>query len=226
MGGRGQSFESNSLSLIGTRFVADDDGSSIDLGGMRLRYGKKDPAITGVARKNVETIEGSWRDAQVENNQTFNADGTLAYKGRTGEQTRVRVSQTEADSPIYTHNHPREAGVLGGTFSVGDIDVWTNSKNITHRAVAKEGVYSITKGKNFDADGARLYCHSVVRKATERMEKKSIEAYGRYAGGLISYDDYVRIAHEITNVYLIEIHDGYSRGARKYGYTYTLERRN
>lgn len=231
-GGRGSSSGGGSGGAGSERFIADSDGTNIDLGSAKLKYGGDDKAVTGAQRAAVEAQEKKRVTAQVEYCQGFDANGTAVDKEHRGGKGSVRPSWAQVNAETFTHNHPRQAGVLGGSFSVGDARSGGDIYGFTHgekmrtmRASAKEGTYSITKGKNFNALGTYNHCVGIQKTARASYNTRNSNLAASFKAGKITWDMYNKGVNQSFNQYLVEMHNGFAAGAKKYGYTYTLERR-
>lgn len=199
------------------------DGTAvIDLSDSPLRYGKNDTALDGARRASVESFEDKYRDAKVENGATFDANGLITEQMR-GGKSNIKTTVAKYDAAdTYTHNHPREAGLLGGTFSEADLDNFATYNVRTVRAATKEGTYSISKGSSFDAKGFQSY----YTKEFARIKKESNKAIGdlNKRVNTMDYDDYSRAYDKAFNKTLVDLHNVLISGQKQYGYTYTLER--
>ena len=115
--------------------------------------------------------------------------------------------------------------MLGGTFSSADLHNFAIGGNTTCRATAKEGTYSISKGKNFDKAGFNSY----VAKANADFKTSQREAHSKiqksYNDGKISYEQAKLQQGKAFNTALVNLHNAYLNGQKQYGYTYTLEKR-
>ncbi len=217
--GAGGTAVKGSLSLPG--------GDTIEYDGA-LQYGKKDPGLTGLGRKNIE----DWEKKRVKNKveYAFAVDGNGNPVGREirGSKGSVRSpwSYHNQDNGAFTHIHPREGGMLGGTFSGADMVNFANGRSKTSRAAAKEGTYSISKNSNFDAGGFKSYVKTAESNFRNNANKLVKNASADYRTGKISYSEYVKQANKAFNTALVSLHNDYLAGQRKYGYTYTLEQRN
>lgn len=160
MGGRGSSNPrggGDGFEKKGATSVADGNTGSVDLSGSPLRYGKADKALDGQRRVAVEGFENRYRGAKIEYGATFDANGMTTELKRGGKGSVKTSAMKYASADTFSHIHPRGEGVLGGTFSQADLSNFTTYGIKTVRAAAKEGTYSISKGKNFDALGFRQY---------------------------------------------------------------------
>ena len=129
------------------------NGDKIDFDG-DLVYTKNDGSLNKTQRPLVEAWETKRSTNKVEYANAFGYQGSEYGEirgGRNGVSTPAYYTANKGS--VFTHIHPRGNGELGGTFSSTDIRTWSNGNGATIRAVAKEGTYSITKGKNFNARG-------------------------------------------------------------------------
>ena len=200
------------------------NGSKIEFDG-DLNYGKKDSTLSPAVRKEVESWENKRRKNKVEYAYSVNPDGTpigAEIKGGRGS-VRTPMSYHDTQDATFTHIHPRNEGMIGGTFSLQDLKNWANKKNKTERAAAKEGTYSISKGKNFDRDGFLKMANQADGEFTSnyRSLAKGIDA--KYISGAIGYDDYAKQRAKAFNTALVKLHETYRQNQTKFGYEYTLE---
>lgn len=202
------------------------NGEEIDLNGVPLVYGERDSALTDAQRKSIEAQEKKRLSAKIEYSAIYDKDGNIVGQetkgGKESVRTPLRYFQEDA---TFTHNHPRDAGMLGGTFSDADINTLVTTKVSTLRASAKEGTYSMTKGPNFDGDGLMSYIRSESSKNEGKYSQASSALRDKIRSGSIQYSDYMKQAYGLFNQFLIDEHNSFLAGQKKYGYTYTLERR-
>lgn len=144
---------------------------------------------------------------------------------------------------VMSHNHPRgkgEEGLIGGTFSEADISTLNYDRLYTIRATAAEGTYSMTKGVSFDSAGLQAYYRKVDNSLNKAFTQSVMDAVNAYTklrtehanGGNVSakavqdaYQHYKDTETREFNRYLVGLHNALLAGQKKYGYTYTLERR-
>lgn len=202
------------------------DGSKIEFDG-DLVFGGLDKAVPEAVRKNLDDWETKRYGNKVEFAMAWNADGTPIGKEAKGGKGSVRTPFAfhHTDNSVFTHNHPRGDGMLGGTFSNGDLRNFTIGGNVTGRATAKEGTYSISKTKNFDAKGFTTYYTNERSKVRKNYENEVNKLGKSYKDSKISYDDYMLGAAKSFNTYLVQQHNVLLKGQKQYGYTYTLEKR-
>lgn len=229
MGGRGSGSGGSGGGGSLAKQAVSQDGSVIDLSDTPLQYGKLDAAIGGQARATLEAQETKRLSAKIEYAYALDADGNPVGKEKRGGRSQCSIPYSMfADGGTLTHNHPRtgdEAGMLGGTFSSADIRGFSVRGIKTMRASAAEGTYSITKGSNFDAQGLMSFRNSLERRINKESTAKVKAAGERYKRGEITHTDLMNTAKKVGNAALVEIHNELIANQKKYGYTYTLERR-
>lgn len=228
MGGRGSSSGSSGNGSLAKSAVS-QDGSVIDLSDNPLRYGKNDAAISLEMRAALEAQENKRLNAKVEYAYALDENGNPVGKEKRGGKSSCAIPyEMFAENGTLTHNHPRvgdEAGLLGGTFSTADLRGFGLRGIKTMRASASEGTYSITKGKNFDAQGLISFRNSLERRINKESTAKVKAAGERYKRGEITHTELMGIAKQVGNSALVEIHNELLANQKKYGYSYTLERR-
>ena len=202
------------------------DGSKIEFDG-DLVFGDLDKAIPKEVRKNLDDWENKRYKAKIEYAISYYPDGTPIGSEKRGGKGSVRVplEYHAIKGSTFTHNHPRGDGMLGGTFSSADLYNFARGGNTTSRATAKEGTYSISKGKNFDNVGFYKYVERVngdFRKTQREMNSKIQKSYN---DGKIDYKQANLQMGKAFNTALVNLHNAYLNGQKQYGYTYTLEKR-
>ena len=202
------------------------DGSKIEFDG-DLVFGELDKTVPQAVRKNLDVWENKRYGNKVEYAISYYPDGTPIGAEKRGSKGSVRtpLAYHTTDGATFTHNHPRGDGMLGGTFSPADLHNFAIGGNTTCRATAKEGTYSISKGKNFDKAGFNSY----VAKANADFKTSQREAHSKiqksYNDGKISYEQAKLQQGKAFNTALVNLHNAYLNGQKQYGYTYTLEKR-
>lgn len=201
------------------------DGSKIEFDG-DLKYYGNDKTVKGAVRQSIEAWETKRAKAKIEYAYSVDANGNMIDRERKGGKGSVRASYPMHNTPgaTFTHIHPREDGVLGGTFSTADLNNFARFANTTVRAKAKEGTYSISKGKNFDAIGFMSYVKQADYSANKDYKSKMKVLNKQYRESSISYDEYYKKSAKEFNTMLVNLHNAYKQGEKQYGYTYTLER--
>lgn len=226
MGGRGASSGGGGgASFTGALNLGGDD-NNIQFDGT-LKYGKNDPGLTGKNRQTIENWEQKRVKSKIEYGFATDGNGDPVGKEIRGGKGSVRVpiSYHNQENGAFTHIHPREAGVLGGTFSQADLMNFARGKTTTSRAAAKEGTYSISKGKNFNESGFVKFAYEANSRFEQSARAKIKVAKDRYRSGKIDYNTYLSEHGKAFNTALVELHNDYLSGQKKYGYTYTLEKR-
>lgn len=226
MGGRGAT---SSLGRGGVKSVVTQGGKTVDLSNNPLIYGKNDSALTGAKRETIEDFEKRRGNAKIEYGILLDKDGNVITENRGGSGS-VSYYQTDLQkAEVLSHIHPRGKGqedFIGGSFSGQDINIFNKYNNLqTMRAKASEGTYSITKGKNYDAKGFSDYYKSQNAIERSKQDAKINELSNKARSGEITYNQYVNGSRQAFNDYLVNMHNAFSKGAKQYGYTYTLERK-
>ena len=205
--------------------------TTIDLTGIPLVYGDKDAGVTGKARTVVEAWEDKRGKNKIEYNISVDQDGNIVGDEVKGGRNSVRVPLYALGADmIHTHIHPRagenEQGVLGGTFSTGDLFNFANYDVATYRAKAKEGTYSITKTKDFNKNqGFKAYVKDIHDKHDNILSETMKNARSKLKNKTDTYEQYSKEFDKAFNTFLVSMHNDLLEGQKKYGYTYTLERR-
>ena len=201
------------------------NGSKIEFEGT-LHYDGDDKALTGAARTAITGWEAKRVKNKVEYAFATDPDGNPLGREVRGTKGSVRTPYSfhATQDAVFTHIHPREDGVLGGTFSGADLRNFANYGNRTCRAAAKEGTYSISKTKGFDAAGFKRFAASAEADFKANYRKRTGEAGKAYRAGKMTYDEYAKADAKAFNTSLVELHGALRSGQKKYGYTYTLEK--
>lgn len=200
--------------------------------------------------QNVIDFENKRKPAKIEYILLTDADGN-ELESRKGGKNGVKSSlRANSQATIATHNHPRsktEAGALGGTFSVQDLNNFaTFSNQKTVRAVAGEGTYSITKVpgqfnrslvRAFNDYGREIYKELKITTDAAYKAYRNISdtAYNDWRNNRISrdqmndlsskaYAEYEKTAKKVFNTELTRKHNWLIDNQKTYGYTYGLER--
>lgn len=216
--------------------VQTQEGKTVDLQNMPLRYGKPDPAVTDAQRQAVEVFEQKRKSAKVEYAYGVDDKGRAWAPEKRGGKSSVRTPAAYwMPDGVFTHNHPRtgkEAGLLGGTFSVGtghrdgDISTFIANPVRTIRASAAEGTYSMSKGPGFDGRGLLAYARQAESDARKAYKARCDDAFAQYRSGAISGKAYHEACDRAFNALLVSKHNAFIAGQSQYGYTYVLERRS
>ena len=209
--------------------VLDNDGSRIDLSDSPLRYGNDDSNVQGETKRAVDEFEDKRRESKIEYNRVLDENGNVIAENRGGKSSVKTKFRDMVRATTFTHNHPREAGTLGGTFSEADLDTFGNTmlfpRMRTMRAAAKEGTYTISRDSAFNGTGFRNYYSQVVKAAQRDYNNRRYDLINSAMSGTISGDEYNRQATKAFNKFLVDLHNGLLSGQKQYGYTYSLERR-
>lgn len=202
------------------------NGSKIEFEGT-LHYDGNDKALAGAARTAITNWEAKRAGMKVEYAYAVDVNGNPIGKEIRGSKGSVRspISYHSTPDCTFTHIHPRGDGMLGGTFSSADLRNFANYGNKTTRAAAKEGTYSISKGKSFDATGFKKFVSDSDRAFAAQYRQLRANAEVAYRAKKITYDEYAKANAKAFNTALVSLHETYRSGQKKYGYTYTLEKR-
>lgn len=210
----------------GTSTLAISATETIDLSTCPLVYGKKDPALTGAARKSLETFEAKRVTAKIEYSEFVMNDGRVISSNRGGKGSVSAPLSARMTADAMSHNHPRESGIIGGTFSDADLGLWGQFNQTTYRAAAKEGTYSISKNATgFHGRTLVKDYKAYVKAETKKAKQKQKDAISDCANGKISLKQCIDAQVRANNEMLVSYHNFLLNGQQKYGYTYTLERR-
>ena len=202
--------------------IGDD---KIDLSDSPLVYGEKDKALTGQARTTIEAFENKRYGMKTEYSTFVDANGRVIENnhGNKGNVGATLYARKTAD--VMSHNHPREEGMLGGPFSAGDMANFSNFNQTTYRATAKEGTYSITKGKNFKGQDFQKAVKAQSDASYQKCKSITDALASDYRAGKMTYSEYRIKAVKANNAMLVDDHNWFMANQKKYGYSYTLERR-
>lgn len=223
--GRGSSGGRGSVGAGGKQLMTLEVGEDvIDLTNSPLTYGQKDAALTGEARKAVEAFEDKRWKNKIEYSQLIKNDGTVVESNKGGKGSVASSIWAHNQADVLTHNHPREPGVIGGTFSPGDLNNFSKFKQTTYRATAKEGTYSISKGTNFDSKLAGAY-NLFAKKNAADLSAKAKDLTKSFKDKKITYEQYRKSYRGLVNENLVNYHNWLLSNQKTYGYTYTLEGR-
>lgn len=226
MGGRGASSRGSTGGTF-SKTAFGWDGGEIDLSGSPLKYGGKDPHLSGSSREKIEAFEREKVKRKVENALILDKDGNQTYTGRGGKGSVRTPTAAWKEGGVMTHNHPRadSPNYLGGTFSGADMSSFVKNPVKTIRAAASEGTYSMSKTDKWDAKGASSYFKSLEARTNANMKNISNDLAKKYRNKEITRDEYLKEHARRWNGEIVALHNAYAAGASKYGYTYTLERR-
>lgn len=201
------------------------NGSKIEFEGT-LHYDGDDKALTGKSRQVVTSWEAKRVKNKIEYAYAVDADGNPIGKEVKGGKGSVQttITYTNNNGGAFTHIHPRGDGMLGGTFSSADLQIFAKRNMKTTRAAAKEGTYSISKGKNFDANGFKAFAAKADAGFTANYRQRSANISVKYRAGKLTYDQYLKENAKAFNTALVDLHNTLRSGQKQYGYTYTLEK--
>lgn len=240
MGGRG-----GASGFPGGNFVTSitaADGTVIDLSGAPLQYGGADPNLPAAVRKSLEEFEDKRYKSKIEFSRFVDASGNVIEDNRGSRRSVSASHNARVTAAAMSHNHPRsgnEQGMLGGTFSRGDMRNFVKYNQTTYRATASEGTYSISKLSNFDRQGFIKH-YSAATTALENNYQAAVKpaktAYNdvlsKYNAGKVTYSDAMAAYNNLLKVqakefnrFLVESHNALLAAQKQYGYVYTLERR-
>lgn len=202
------------------------DGSKIEFDG-DLTYGNKDAALNPATRAAIEQWEAKRVKNKVEYAYSVDENGNPIWREVKGTKGSVRTPRMmhDTENATFTHIHPRGPGMLGGTFSSADLYNFANFRNKTERAAAKEGTYSISKTAKFDKSGFKSMVATADSNFNKEMRAANRRLTSDYGAGIISYSQFQTEYAKAFNTALVNLHNEYLGGQKKYGYTYTLEKR-
>ena len=204
-----ENYLTGKIKVIGTY----NSEETIDLSGMKLYYSSGyDDVMIPAQKKLVEDFEKKYYGEFEESLLLVDKQGKQVALVN-GEYGRIELPKNAIkNSEIITHTHFRapfaERGMLGGPFSVSDMNTFTTTDLNVMRAVAPEGTYTIVKNDNFDANGLM----SILR-AYQSQNKPN------FGQGVLQKE-----VIEYTNRYLIGLHNTFRKNAKEYGYTYFLKK--
>ena len=223
MGSRGAG--SGRTSIGGKISQLSDGNTVIDLSGSPLVYGGLDKALTGKARETIENFENRRYKNKIEYSMFIKEDGSTIEENRGGRGSVSASYIARITADAMSHNHPRPEGVIGGTFSTGDINNFVKYNQHTYRATAKEGTYSISKGKNFDGKGFATAYKQAERDISAKAKSDFTSLNFKVKSGTLTYEQAVKQGATANNKMLVALHNWLNDNQKKYGYTYTLEKR-
>lgn len=192
----------------------------------QLDYTINDPAVNAKQRAVLDVWEKKREKQKIEyaNAVGYNGSEYGEVKGGKGS-VRVPHFYHSNKGSAFTHIHPRGNGELGGTFSIGDMQNFVNGQNQTARAVAKEGTYSISRGKNFNGGGFISYYRSEYNKLDKVYSAKCRQLRNDVVNKKISYSTFSSESTKAFNTFLVSLSNALSKGQQTYGYHYYLEKR-
>lgn len=201
------------------------NGSQIDLKGMPLTYISKELGVNQKERQALEKIEQRIVKSDVENGAVVDENGNILWQGTSSNNGHVEIPYIQGISTV-THNHPRanNDGLLGGTFSNGDLRMLVQTDIKSIRATTSEGTYSISKGKNFDSAGFMAYIGQSELKRRREYNNTERRLKDLVGNGKLTAKDYYDRHNKAFNKYLVDKHNDLINGGTKYGYSYGLEK--
>ena len=210
-----------------SKYVNETRGvGKIDLTDNPLQYGPKDYSINKKVRSTAEEFAERHKKDRVEFVAAIDKKGEILDEAVGDEHSATLSNRSLSRAVELTHNHPGKTGLLGGTFSEADISSYTEYENIrTMRAEAKEGSYSITKKVGYNGTGLQNYIGSEMKKYRSQLNSRVKQLENQKNSGKISEAKYRSEVIKESNKYLVNLHNSYIAGQKKYGYAYTLERR-
>lgn len=223
MGSRGAGSGRNASGVTITQFQ--DGNTTIDLSDSPLVYGGIDKALSGKARETIENFENKRYKNRVEFSAFVSDDGTTIEENRGGKGSVGATLYARETADVMSHNHPRQEGTIGGTFSSADLGNFAKYNQHTYRATAKEGTYSISKGKNFDASGLAAAYTRFEADVVSSAKKASRSLNEKVRTGALTFEQAVKQNRINNNKSLVSLHNWLNDNQKTYGYTYTLEKR-
>ena len=221
-------------------------GVKLDLTDCPLEYSATKMQLPDAQAKAVQDFEKKCIQRKYKNEHLLmldeNGNVLTETKGGSGNVS-ADVAAFRAAS-ITTHLHPRPDGraLLGGTFSVGDFEMWTHpvlagAGAKIERVVSNEGVYTFKRGENFDIDAFVDAYGDVERKLhAEYMEKRyrlvdeTHEIGRRFSNGEITRKEMDDELNKINlrdnanfNVELVGLHNALLDMQDQFDYEYGLE---
>lgn len=203
-----ENYLTGKIKVIGTY----NSEETIDLSGKKLYYSSGYDVMTPTQKAAVKEFEKKYYGEFEESLLLVDKQGkqVAIVNGKYG---RIELPKNAIkNSEIITHTHFRapfaERGMLGGPFSVSDMNTFTSTDLNVMRAVAPEGTYTIVKNDTFNANGLM----SILR-AYQSQNKPN------FGQGVLQKE-----VIEYTNRYLIGLHNTFRKNAKEYGYTYFLEK--
>lgn len=210
----------------GSKITSFQDGNTtIDLSESPLVYGGLDKSLTGKARETIENFENKRYKNRVEFSTFVGDDGSIIEENRGGKGSVSASRSARMTADAMSHNHPRQEGVIGGTFSSADLGNFNKYNQHTYRATTKEGTYSISKGKNFNGSGLVAAYTRVESEMIANANKVTRSLNSKVRSGEMSFEQAVKQSRLNNNKGLVSLHNWLIDNQKTYGYTYTLEKR-
>lgn len=209
-------------SASGTLQIGSD---SIEFDG-DLNYTSNDTSINPTQRAVLDVWEKKRENSKVEYGNAVGYNGSEYGEVRGGKgSVRTPFYYHDNKGSVFTHIHPRESGMLGGTFSPADFRSWANLGGQTMRAVAKEGTYSISKGSNFDGKGFMTYALASSKNRDSIYQSEFKQIVSDMKAGKISRTQAEALNNKAFNSNMVGLHQDLLDGQKTYGYHYYLEKR-
>ena len=196
-----------------------------------LQYGTVDPAMKNAWKSVQSEIERFEKNYYMNDTESalLITDTANDWFVIGGDKGSVHFDPDDFDGKwALSHNHPAGRRI-GGTFSHFDINTFTNNPLQLMRATTAEGTYSISKTSSFQSKEFKRAFNSEFNdewgKQKLEMKKKDAELYTKYVIGQMSYEEAENDHYKAFNSYLVDMHNWLSDNQKKYGYNYSLERR-
>lgn len=191
-----------------------------------LNYTKNDSSINQAQRAFLDKWEVKRQNAKIEYANAVGYQGSEYGEIKGGKNgAKLPNYYTANKGSILTHIHPRGQGGLGGTFSDTDIRTFSRGNGQTIRAVAKEGTYSISKGKNFDGSGLQKFVTTQYNKYNNQLRSEHSRLQSAVNSGKMSVSQAQSQMTKQFNSVLVSIHNDFLNNQNVYGYNYYLEKR-
>ena len=204
---------------------ANINGDIIEFDG-DLKLTKNDGSINPVQRAAVDLWEAKRANMKIEYANAFGFQGSEYGELRGGPNgVNLKPYYFANRGSVVTHIHPRGDGGLGGTFSDADIKAWSRGNGNTIRAVAKEGTYSISKGKNFNGSGLYAYVQKQFNSYTKSLQTTKRSLQSKVNSGSMTAKQANKILQKEFNTVLVSMHNDLLNNQSVYGYNYYLEKR-
>lgn len=191
-----------------------------------LDYTIDDPAVNQTQRPLLTAWEKKREKQKIEYANAVGYNGSVYGEVKGGKgSVRVPSYYHSNKGSVFTHIHPRGDGLLGGTFSYGDLNNFVKGQNSTARAVAKEGTYSFSRGKNFNGKAFLGYYQAQYNALDKIYSAKCKQLRNDVANNRISYRTFSKESDKAFNTFLVSLSNAISKGQQTYGYHYYLEKR-
>lgn len=206
------------------KYVKEPNGNIIDLSNIPLYYGEKDK-LNDKMRRSFNNFENKYYQSPIEYGRLITLNGKILQEAK-GDATKVQTkTKYWLKAAGFSHIHPREQGVLGGTFSTGDMIPFVKYGIKTIRASTKEGTYSFTKKTGFKNSDFKKYYESKCLSAQTTFSGRIFLINKAYKKGEIDSLTYQERYNYYINEMFVEMHNALIEGQNEFKYYYTLERR-